>query len=72
METQAEPFANFVGSVFIETGFAGIVSRDFRRGIAPSINWAASASRRVLQDLHRNMLQPYAGWYAEHGDPEVQ
>src|SRR3954454_8297278 len=30
------------------------------------INWAANASRGVLQDLHRDVLRPYAAWYAEH------
>ncbi len=34
--------------------------------LQPLINWAANAARGVLQDLHRNVLQPYAAWYAEH------
>jgi len=34
--------------------------------LQPLINWAANAATGVLQDLHRNILQPYAGWYAEH------
>ncbi len=34
--------------------------------LQPLINWAANASRGVLQDLHRDILQPHAAWYAEH------
>jgi predicted O-methyltransferase YrrM len=30
------------------------------------INWAANAATGVLQDLHRNILQPHADWYVEH------
>jgi predicted O-methyltransferase YrrM len=34
--------------------------------LQPLINWAANAATGVLEDLHRSILQPYAGWYAEH------
>jgi predicted O-methyltransferase YrrM len=42
--------------------------------LQPLINWASNAATGVLEDLHREILQPYADWYAERSrefKPEI-
>jgi predicted O-methyltransferase YrrM len=66
MQTQTEPLQVLLNLYSSRPDLQDAYPEVSDEELQPLINWAANASRGVLQDLHRDILQPYAGWYAEH------
>jgi predicted O-methyltransferase YrrM len=66
MEAQTEPLQVLLDLYSSRPDLQEAYPEVSDKELQPLINWAANASRGVLQDSHREILQPYAGWYAEH------
>jgi len=65
METQTEPLQVLLDLYSSRPDLQEAYPEVSDNELQSLINWAATASTGVLQDLHREILQPYAAWYAE-------
>jgi predicted O-methyltransferase YrrM len=66
MEAQTEPLQVLLDLYSLRPDLQEAYPEVSDEELRPLINWAANASRGVLQDSHREVLQPHASWYAEH------
>jgi predicted O-methyltransferase YrrM len=66
MESQTEPLQVLLNLYSSRPDLQEAYPEVSDRELQALINWAANASKGVLQDLHRNILQPYESWYVQH------
>ncbi|MFL6354082.1 MAG: class I SAM-dependent methyltransferase [Bryobacteraceae bacterium] len=66
METQTEPLQVLLDLYASRADLQEAYPEVSDKELQPLINWAANASKGVLQDSHRDILEPHTAWYAEH------